>query len=106
MCEAPWNGSFCWSLVVGDEGDFGLEGKKLLCEPDEKLGCFLLNEIMTTGNMGHHDERVAAGTWSTAKGRYWYNLKRTIYLMRICPQEVLWRPWMSLASYVKIKFQQ
>lgn len=40
------------------------------CEPDEKLGRFLLNEIMTTGNMGHHDERVKVDTWSTALGRY------------------------------------
>lgn len=99
-------GRFAGALMWVMKEVFGLKDECLLCEPDEELGRFLLNEIMTTGNMGHHDERVAAGTLGTAMGRYWYNLKRSIYLMRICPQEVLWRTWMSLVSYVKIKFQQ
>ena len=37
---------------------FGLEDKYLLCEPDERYGKFLLDEVMQTGNMGHSDERV------------------------------------------------
>lgn len=36
---------------------FGMERECMICEPDEKEGWFLLNEVMTGGNFGHHDER-------------------------------------------------
>ena len=37
---------------------FGLESKYLLCEPSEKHGRVLLNEVIRSGNFGHQDERV------------------------------------------------
>lgn len=37
---------------------FGMKREELLCEPYEKEGRYLLNEIMTGGNFGHYDNRV------------------------------------------------
>ncbi len=37
---------------------FGLEDKCLLCEPYEKEGRFILNEVMQNGNFEHRDARV------------------------------------------------
>lgn len=36
---------------------FGMEDRYLLCEPNEKEGRLILNEVMQNGNFGHHDER-------------------------------------------------
>lgn len=37
---------------------FGLEREKMLCEPNEKEGKYILKEVMQNGNMGHHDKRT------------------------------------------------
>ena len=34
---------------------------KLNCQPNEKEGKFLLNEIMQAGNFGRYDDRIARG---------------------------------------------
>ena len=73
-------------------------------EPDEKEGRFLLSEIMQTGNMGHADERVDRSKLNSALGRYIYNFKRDLYVMRICPHEALWEPWFNLVLYMRRKF--
>ena len=72
--------------------------------PDEKEGRFLLSEIMQTGNMGHADERVDRSKLNSALGRYIYNFKRDLHVMRICPHEALWEPWFNLVLYMRRKF--
>lgn len=72
--------------------------------PDEKEGRFLLSEIMQTGNMGHADERVDRSNLNSALGRYIYNFKRDLHVMRICPHEALWEPWFNLVLYMRRKF--
>ena len=83
---------------------FGMDDEYLLCEPNEKDGRFLLSEIMQTGNMGHADERVDRSKLNSALGRYIYNLKRDLHVMRICPHEALWEPWFNLVLYMRRKF--
>lgn len=83
---------------------FGMDDECLLCEPNEKDGRFLLSEIMQTGNMGHADERVDKSKLNSALGRYIYNFKRDLHVMRICPHEALWEPWFNLVLYMKRKF--
>lgn len=83
---------------------FGMDDECLLCEPNEKDGRFLLSEIMQTGNMGHADERVDKSKLNSALGRYIYNFKRDLHVMRICPHEALWEPWFNLVLYLRRKF--
>ena len=83
---------------------FGLEDEYLICEPNEKDGLFLLSEVLQTGNMGHSDERVDKSKLNSSLGRYIYNFKRDIHVMRICPHEALWEPWFSLVLFIRRKF--
>ena len=73
---------------------FGLERERMLCEPDEKEGRYILDEVMAGGNFGHHDERirkVGKGKWQSV----FANLQHAIHVLRRYPQEALWMPvWM------------
>ena len=82
----------CWEV-------FGLEDKYLLCKPDKTDGRFMLDEVLQTGNMGHSDERTDRRMLQTAGGRFAFNLKRDIHLMRLCPHETLWEPWFGIYQY-------
>ena len=64
----------------------------MLCEPNEKEGRKLLEEIMKGGNFGQYDERgkelknggmVKHGIWK---------LKRVMRLVSSYPEEALWEP--------------
>ena len=64
----------------------------LLCEPNEKEGKKLLEEIMKGGNFGQYDERgkelknggmIKHGLWK---------LKRMMRLVRSYPEEAFWEP--------------
>lgn len=82
---------------------FGLEEKYLLCNPNEKYGRFLLDEVMQTGNMGHADERVDHKQLQSAVGRYFFNLKRDIRIIKICPHEALWEPLWGIYQFAWCK---
>ena len=73
---------------------FGLERERLLCEPDEKEGRYILAEVMAGGNFGHHDERikkVGKGKWQSV----FANLQHAMHVLRRYPSEALWMPvWM------------
>lgn len=85
---------------------FGLEEKYLLCEPNEEYGRFLLDEVMQTGNMGHADERVDHRQLQSAVGRYLFNLKRDIRIIKICPHEALWEPLWGIYQFAWCKLTQ
>ena len=77
---------------------FGLEEQYLLLEPDEKEGRFLMQEVMLTGNMGHSDTR----NWGSMKSplsRFFFNMRRDLYLAKHCPHEALWQPFFSIWLY-------
>ena len=78
--------------LITDERLLITDGPWLLCEPNEKEGRKLLEEIMNGGNFGQHDERgkelknggmVKHGVWK---------LKRVMRLVRSYPEEALWEP--------------
>jgi hypothetical protein len=77
---------------------FGLEEKYLLFEPDEKEGRFIMQEVMLTGNMGHGDTRDW-GSKQTALSRFFFNLKRDMYLAKHYPHEAVWQPFFSIWLY-------
>lgn len=85
---------------------FGLEDNYLLCEPNEEYGRFLLDEVMQTGNMGHADERVDHRQLQSAVGRYLFNLKRDIRIIKICPHEALWEPLWGIYQFAWCKLTQ
>ena len=74
---------------------FGLEREKMLCEPDEKEGRYILNEVMQNGNMGHHDERIKRVS-KNAKLQYLASaIQHNWHLATHYPSEFFWTPvWM------------
>lgn len=77
---------------------FGIESQHLIMEPNEKEGRFILNEVLLTGNMGHADTRFW-GSLKTPLTRFFFNLRRDIYLLRHYPHETMWQPFFSLWLY-------
>jgi len=71
---------------------FGMEREFMVCEPDEKSGRFLFNEIMTAGNFGQHDPRLKHDGRKNRMflmGRW---IKHTMRLFHYYPADVLWTP--------------
>ena len=71
---------------------FAIPTNYYICEPNEKEGRKLLEEIMKGGNFGQYDERgkefknggmIKHGLWK---------LKRVMRLVRSYPEEALWEP--------------
>ena len=76
---------------------FGLESEYLLCEPSEKYGKVLLEEVMKSGNFGHQDERVNRSQNESAIHRFWrigvYNCRVTSFSPWTVICSPLWRLW-------------
>ncbi len=68
----------------------------LLCEPSEKDGKFLMNEILLSGNFGHNDPRmgdVAIGGYLKSRiSQAWRRFKRNMRFFWSYPGEVIWEP--------------
>ena len=77
---------------------FGMDERYMVVEPDENEGRFIMREVMLTGNMGHVDTRNWGST-RTAFSRFFFNLRRDIYLARHYPHEALWQPFFSIWLY-------
>ena len=78
---------------------FGMEEQNMLFAPNEKEGRFIMQEVMLTGNMGHGDKRDW-GSKQTALSRFFFNLKRDVYLAKHYPHEALWQPFFSIWLYL------
>lgn len=82
----------------------GMSAEYLLCEPSEKDGKFLMNEIMMSGNFGHNDPRmgnVATGGYlksriSQASRRF----RRNMRFLTSYPGEVIWEPIVRVEHYI------
>lgn len=60
--------------------------------PDERLGRFLLDEIMKAGNFGHYDERLKSERYASRTCLMMQWLHHTMRLVRYFPVEVAWTP--------------
>ena len=70
---------------------FGMSEQQLLVDPDEKEGRYILSEVMTGGNFGHHDERLSNGS----KGKLSAIrkiLRHNLHLLTHYPGDTLWAP--------------
>ena len=68
----------------------------MICEPNEKEGKKLLDEIMKGGNFGQYDTRDAALKKGGMMMHGVWKLKRVMRLVRSYPEEALWEPVFSL----------
>ena len=78
---------------------FSLPAELMLAVPDKKVGEFLLEEIMLSGNFGKYDTRI---TWH-GKGlfRVFLNrVKRNFRFLKYFPSEVLWAPVWKILHFV------
>lgn len=75
----------------------------LLCEPSEKDGKFLKEEILLSGNFGHNDPRmsnVAAGGYLKSRiSQAWRRFKRNLRFVSCYPGEVIWEPVVRLKHF-------
>lgn len=85
---------------------FGMSEQLLLVEPDEKEGRYILSEVMTGGNFGHHDERLS----NSSKGKLSAIrkiLKHNLHLLAHYPGDTLWAPvWILYHWCWKQSFQR
>lgn len=75
---------------------FGLQHEQMLCVPNERHGKFLLNEIMISGNMGHHDERLKEAHMGSRWQRFCMVTKHNMRLISYYPAETLWAPFIRI----------
>jgi len=101
-CKKLGMGRFVGAMMWVMKEVFGMEEECLLCEPNEKEGKFLLNEIMNTGNMGHGETRFQWGQKSPL-GRFVAAQKRNIHLATHYPHEVLWSPVFNIWRFFWLK---
>ena len=79
----------------------------MICEPNEKEGKKLLEEIMKGGNFGQYDTRDAGMKNGGMMKHGVWKLKRVMRLVRSYPEEALWEPvfrawhlgWRMLKGY-------
>ena len=64
----------------------------MICEPNEREGRKLLEEIMKGGNFGQYDTRDAALKKGGMMKHGLWKLKRVMRLVRSYPEEALWEP--------------
>lgn len=80
---------------------FGMDDKYLICEPDEKEGRFLLNEIMETGNFGQGETRFIG------QSRLQKMINKRLHLITHYPSEVMWTPiWLVYHKIWKLKYKR
>lgn len=68
----------------------GMPSEWMLWEPDEKEGRYILEQVMTGGNFGHHDERLkhSGGKLGAVKAILTHNM----HLLTHYPSDVIWAP--------------
>lgn len=68
----------------------GMPREWMLWEPDEKEGRYILKQVMTGGNFGHHDERLkhSGGKLGAVKAILTHNM----HLLTHYPSDVIWAP--------------
>lgn len=74
----------------------GLQEEYLLCEPSDKDGKFLMEEILMSGNFGHGDPRMRdlaqGGYMKRRMSQAWRRFKRNMRFLTSYPGEVIWEP--------------
>lgn len=70
---------------------FAMGGEYMICEPDERRGRFLLDEVMRAGNFGQYDDRLSHS--SSTLVHAWEKTVRLSRFLTQYPEEVLCEPF-------------
>lgn len=92
--------TFAGALMWIMQEMFHLPKEKLLVEPNERRGRFLLNEIMLAGNFGHYDTRNTYDMYAPLHKRLRSRFKRDSRFFSQYPNEMLWTPVWRLKEWV------
>ena len=89
---------------------FEMPEECLLCPVSVSDGQFLLNEMMISGNFGHHDPRLEAigtegGYFQMRIGQAWRRCKRNMRFLTSYPEEVVWEPYTRVAHFIWKKLE-
>ena len=87
----------------------GMPQEYLLCEPSEKDGKFLMDEILMSGNFGHDDPRmgqlVQGGYFKSRISQAWRRFKRNMRFLTSYPGEVIWEPVIRVEHFAWKKLE-
>lgn len=84
---------------------FAMPSVYQICEPNEKAGRFLLDEIMKAGNFGKYDERSRQMQGASKLKCFWLLSKRNWRFLTQYPSEVLWDPFRRAYNVVWRKLE-
>ena len=81
---------FAKGLMWVMQETLGMPREWMLWEPDEKEGRYILEQVMTGGNFGHHDKRLkhSGGKYGAVKAILTHNM----HLITHYPSDVIWAP--------------
>lgn len=96
---------FAGAVMYVEREVFGLQKENMICEPDEKVGRFLLDEIMRAGNFGQYDPRIRDAHSGGSVMLYMKHVKRLFSMVRFYPSEVLWAPFWKVGHLVWRKYK-
>lgn len=82
---------------------FGLPKDQMIWEPNEKVGRFLLNEIMLMGNFGHDDDRYRLSCDDSHLKRFIQMTKNKFRFVKYFPSEVFWQPIDTFFRFFEIR---
>lgn len=84
---------------------FDIEETLFLCEPNNKEGEFLLDEILRGGNFGQYDDRNESIPVDNKIQHGLFNMKRNFRYLKHYPSEVLWMPLWRVWHWVWRKWK-
>lgn len=78
---------------------FCLDADLMLVEPDARLGSFLLDEIMLSGNFGRFDPRMTHESDESRMSHIRNKVRRAFRFLKYFPSEVFWMPGFMVWQY-------
>ena len=82
---------------------FGLPKDRMIWEPKENVGRFLLGEIMLMGNFGHDDDRYRLSKDDSHLKRFMQMTKSKFRFVKYFPSEVFWQPVDTFFRFFEIR---
>ena len=83
---------------------FLIDRAYLICTPNEKIGKFILDEILRGGNFGHYDKTRRPTVGSSHWYRFFEKIKAGGRYFRYFPSEFFWTPIAYAREYVLTKY--